>query len=464
MNGANCNELNRKVCGFLARGLLNTTSLVLIATLFAMPTLAQTVTTVASFPGGNASEYPGGTPAQGRDGKLYGTAFGTTYGSIFRVTTTGLITQLYAFDGTSAINPYSGLTLATDGNFYGTSSFGGSDNGGVLFKVSPGGAYSDLYEFTNGSLDDRPEAPPILASDTNLYGTAFETVYRYSPQPGTFDTLVTFSNGEITGLSDPLLQGSNRNLYGTGNGLGADNCGGIFEISLTGTLLNDYSFSCRIQGDPGGPLIQANDGNYYGLSSTGGAFDLGTIFRLNQRGKVTVLHNFQGGPSDGVGGILGMVEGTDGFLYGITQDGGTNGTGIIFQISTNGAYSVLYSFPPSTAGPFALLQHTNGKFYGFDSVAGTSGYGTLFSLDMGLGPFVTFVQHFGRSGQTVQIFGQGLTGATSVTFNGVPATSFKVAADTFMNAIIPSGATTGPVVVTTQTGLLTSNISFRILQ
>ncbi len=62
------------------------------------------------------------------------------------------------------------------------------------------------------------------------------------------------------------------------------------------------------------------------------------------------------------------------------------------------------------------------------------------------------------------ILGQGLTGTTSVTFNGVAATSFKVGSDTFMTAVVPSGATTGPVVVTTPGGTLTSNVSFRVLQ
>jgi hypothetical protein len=65
--------------------------------------------------------------------------------------------------------------------------------------------------------------------------------------------------------------------------------------------------------------------------------------------------------------------------------------------------------------------------------------------------------------QTAQILGQGFTGTTSVTFNGVPATSFKVASDTFLTAVVPSGATAGPVVVTTPGGALTSNKSFTIV-
>jgi hypothetical protein len=81
---------------------------------------------------------------------------------------------------------------------------------------------------------------------------------------------------------------------------------------------------------------------------------------------------------------------------------------------------------------------------------------------MGLGPFITFVQSTGKAGRSAQILGQKLTGATSITFNGVPATSFAVLRDTFMTAVVPAGATTGPVVVTTPAGTFTSNVNFRV--
>jgi hypothetical protein len=95
-------------------------------------------------------------------------------------------------------------------------------------------------------------------------------------------------------------------------------------------------------------------------------------------------------------------------------------------------------------------------------LGGAEGYGSIFSLNMGLGPFVAFVVPVGAAGQSAQILGQGFTGTTAVTFNGVPATSFKVASDTFLTAVVPSGATTGKVVVTTPGGTLTSNVNFRI--
>jgi hypothetical protein len=89
--------------------------------------------------------------------------------------------------------------------------------------------------------------------------------------------------------------------------------------------------------------------------------------------------------------------------------------------------------------------------------------GYVYSFKMGLGPFITFVRSQGKAGATAQILGQGLTGTTSVTFNGIAA-SFSVVNDTYMTAVVPAGAATGPVVVTTPSGPLTSNPSFRITE
>ena len=158
------------------------------------------------------------------------------------------------------------------------------------------------------------------------------------------------------------------------------------------------------------------------------------------------------------------MQGTDGNLYGPTQTGGTSGNGTLFQITTTGTYKNLYSFASSvgTQPSVALMQHTNGLFYGTAS-GGADNDGVVYSLDMGLAPFVTFVRPGAKIGQGAQILGQGLNGTTNVTFNGV-ATTFKVVSDTYLTAIVPAGATTGPVVVTTPTQTLTSNKNFRIRQ
>jgi uncharacterized repeat protein (TIGR03803 family) len=170
--------------------------------------------------------------------------------------------------------------------------------------------------------------------------------------------------------------------------------------------------------------------------------------------------------ADGAFPEAGLTEGTDGDLYGSTLKGGKNQLGTLYQITTSGQYKLLYSFAAEVgSGPAAaLLQHTNGKFYGTASGDGRNNAGSLYSFDVGLGPFVALVRYAGRVGQPVQILGQGLTGSTGVTINGVAVTSFKVVSDKYMTAVIPVGATTGPVVVTTANGTLTSNHNLRIVQ
>jgi len=183
-------------------------------------------------------------------------------------------------------------------------------------------------------------------------------------------------------------------------------------------------------------------------------------------GVVSVIYQFAGKPSDAGLAVSGLVQGTDGNLYGATYKGGTGDLGVLYQITTDGQYKLLYSFIDTVgSAPFAaLVQHTNGKFYGNASIGGQSGAGAIYSLDMGLGPFIALVRYTGRIGQPVQILGQGLTGSTAVTVNGVATTTFKVVSDTYMTAVVPTGATTGPVIVTTSTGTLTSNHNFQIVQ
>ncbi len=439
---------------------------------------AQTVIDIYSFTGQDSSASPSGVKlAQGRDGRLYGTTAGQgrpNYGTIFKVASTGAFKQLYTFDGTTGAQPGAGVTLASDGNFYGTADSGGSAGHGVLFKISPGGTYTVLHEFTGGADGTTPISPPIELGDDNFYGTTYgsastsSTIYRYTGASSTFTTIYHFDQAHGYGVVAPLIQATDGNLYGTAYLGGANNCGSIFKLATAGTPLWYYSFPCAPGGaNPIGPLVQAVDGNFYGTTyngGTGGGFGVGTIFKLDQGGTVSILYSFQGGSTDGSFPDGGLVQATDGNLYGSTQVGGTQGHGTLFQIGAAGAYKLLYNFftnkgsnPAGT--PF---QHTNGLLYGTTAQGGGFGFGAVYGLDMKLGPFVALVNYGGKAGGTAQILGQGFTGTTSVTFNGVAATSFSVLSDTYMTAVVPSGATTGAVVVTTPSGALMSNQNFRI--
>jgi uncharacterized repeat protein (TIGR03803 family) len=418
---------------------------------------------IIEFPGTN---YLGGpfVVTQGTNGNLFGDNAGNSV-NYFEMTPSGQLGSLnfYTLEFFSASN----LTLGTDGNFYGT---GGQTQNRtdtqLLFQLSSTGAYTQLATFT--ALGGSPYGAPIQASDGNFYGTAGDGtessgyVYKYVPSTGELSTLYNF--GQEGTLIGGLFQASDGNLYGTTSAGGGYGNGSIFKLSLSGTLLFNYVFPNDGKfGFQPSSLIEANDGNFYGTTLYGGAAGNfngpGVVFKMSPQGHLSVVYNLR--QTEGRF-PEGLVQGTDGNFYGTTSLCGTYVLGCIFQVTADGAFKILYSFSPTEGqNPDGIsLQHTNGLFYGALPEGGTGG--AIYSLDMQLAPFITFVLPVGKVGETAQILGQNLTGTTSVTFNGVPATSFTVESDTYMTAVVPTGATTGNVVVTTPTGTLTSNVNFRI--
>jgi uncharacterized repeat protein (TIGR03803 family) len=228
--------------------------------------------------------------------------------------------------------------------------------------------------------------------------------------------------------------------------------------------------------------VQASDGNFYGTSLGGGFTGYGTIFKITTTGVLTTLYSFcsQRNCADGAYPYAGLVQGTDGNLYGTTNAGGASGCGstgcgTLFKITLKGALTTLYTFCTQSscsdgANPgTALVQDTNGKFYGTTYFGGLTGgvcapigCGTIFSLDVGLGAFVEPEPKTGAVGATVNILGTALSGATTVTFNGTPA-SFTVSSGSLITTTVPAGATTGRIEVITPRGTLRSNIRFRVL-
>jgi len=244
-----------------------------------------------------------------------------------------------------------------------------------------------------------------------------------------------------------------------------------------------YSFctqtNCADGSKPVAGLVQGSDGNLYGTTYTGGANGSGTAFRLTAKGKLTTLYSFcsQSNCADGAEPDAPLIQATDGSLYGTTQYGGDitcnpsyedMGCGTLFNINLHGEHATLHVFE-FTDGAYpesALMQATSGKFfgttYGGGIACGSPGCGTVFSLDVGLGPYVSFVRRAGKVGQTGPILGQGFTGTSGVSLNGTPA-SFTVVSDTEIRATVPVGGTSGFVTVDTPGGKLTSNVPFYVL-
>lgn len=441
------------------------------------------------------------TLVQGRDGKLNGTASqgGTSrIGTVFGTTTGGTLTTLQMFRGGDGSEPNAGLVVSLDGPLYGTTLVGGTSTKcpggcGAVFKVTPGGKLTTLYSFTDGTDGANPFAALVQGTDGNFYGTTqmggdlsscsllgCGTVFKITPS-GTLTTLHIFEGSDGSFPVRGLIQATDGNFYGTTTEGGTTQnficlygCGTIFKIAPAGVLTTVHNFEVKDGAGPEYSLIQATDGNFYGTTDVGGdvacdppTLGCGTVFKMTPEGKLTTLHIFE--LTDGAYPLAGLVQGTDGNFYGTTGAGGSNEDGAtIFQISSEGTFKIVYNFCSQLGcvdgcePKGGLVQATNGIFYGATYFGGTYGDGTIYSLDMGLGPFVSFVRAAGKVGETGPILGQGLTGTTSVSINGIQA-EFMVISDTDIRATVPEGATTGYVKVTTPTGVLTSNVPFQVI-
>jgi len=371
-----------------------------------------------------------------------------------------------------------GLDLATNGNFYGVNSNGGAGNG-VAFEITAGGALTTLYDF--GFADGaNPGGALVEGSNGNFYGTATNggisgcgptgdgcgVIFEMTPD-GTVIDLHNFdgSDGLFAG-GGAMIRATDGNFYGDASAGGISDCpngcGVIFKITPGGAFTLPHMFDGTDGSGPNGGLVQATDGNFYGATHVGGALGGGTVFKITPKDVLTTLHNFGG--SDGPF-ASGVIQATDGNFYGTTHGGGANGYGMVFELTPTGTFTDLHDFDGTDgANPSGrLVQATTGKLYGTTYAGGAYGYGTIFSVSMGLGPFVAFVRPYGKVGKTIEILGQGLTGTTSVSFNGSPGT-FSVHGSTVIWATVPAGATTGFVTVTTPTQTLTSNVQFEVLQ
>ena len=416
-----------------------------------------------------------GIIAQGRDGNLYSTtpsggAKGA--GAVFRITPTGVLTVLYSFTGgIDGGNPSSGLTLGTDGNFYGTTLGGGENFDGTVFKVTPAGTLSVLHSF-NCTDGCEPVGGVIQGEDGNFYGTTFAangTVFKMSPA-GVLSTLHSFQYFDGAGPNATLVLGTDGRFYGTTDSGGMYGYGTVFKITSGGSFKVLHDFTCGDDGCvPVDGLVQGADGNFYGTTREGGANGQGTVFKITTAGTLTTWYTFSG--PDGAAPFAGLVLASDGNFYGTTSSGGTLNHGTIFRIGPGG-YSVLYNFDGTTGStPYVTpTQHTNGLIYG-DTLEGGTGNvspctagtcGVFYSLTAHLRPNVSALPGFGKVGSTVEFLGQGFTSTTTVSFNGVLATS-SVKSRTYLTAIVPSGATTGFVTVTTSNGTLKSNKKFRVV-
>jgi uncharacterized repeat protein (TIGR03803 family) len=373
------------------------------------------LSTIFSF-----ANTPGARPKGltiGPDGEIYGTTSGGgTFGggSFYKIGIDGVLKSLYSFDPyytDGAMSPT--ITLGGDGNFYGTT-YAGGDGYGTVFRLTTNGLLKTLHSFT-GTDGEWPSAPLTLGNDENFYGTTISftyttgsglgngdgTIFQITTN-GTLTTLYSFGmNSTVYDEASPeaaLTLGNDGNFYGTTQRGGYPGFGVVFEVVTNGTFTTVASFSGTNGASPQSPLRLTRDANFYGVAYGGYTNNtypegMGTIYKTSTNGKITALYRFPFSTTNGIHPVD-LTMGSDGFFYGVTIDGGvstslfTGGMGTIFRISTNGAFTTLATFDPTTgARPnCTLIQGSDGNFYGTTYSGGVTnsaysfGMGTVFRL------------------------------------------------------------------------------------
>jgi uncharacterized repeat protein (TIGR03803 family) len=417
-------------------------------------------------------------------------------GSIFQLTSAGVLTSVVGFDGTNGNGP-SGILQATNGAFYGTTgyggahdcvSFGSSGGCGTIFKLV-GTTLTTVHNFcaqTNCADGAIPLGGLVQGTDGNFYGTTVAggdadcsnpvgpgcgTVFKITPG-GVFTVLHRFVSTDGAFPYSQLIQATNGDFYGTTSEGGRYGYGTIFKITSTGAMTTLHNFNGTNGSYPYAGLVQAANGDFYGVTSefqladgapncggTGNGY--GTFYRLTSTNAVTTLFTFD--DTDGAFPYEALTLGNDGNFYGATACGGTSSKGVAFKLTPGGAPTILHDFAGSDGAiPYAgVTQYTNGKLFGTAVFGGADNDGTVFSIEAGLAAFVMTRPSSGAAGSTVYILGNNMKDASAVTFNGTAA-SFKVISGTELEATVPSGATSGTVEVTTPTEMLKSNVAFAI--
>jgi uncharacterized repeat protein (TIGR03803 family) len=298
-------------------------------------------------------------------------------GTVFSITPSGTLTTLYSFcshgNCTDGANPEAGLVQAANGNFYGTTEGGGANPDGTVFEITPTGTLTTLYSFCSQSKctdGNYPYAGLVQAASGDLYGTTSAgganrggTIFKITPS-GTLTTVYDFcsqskcadGNDSQTGLT----LATDGALYGTTYMGGDSNFGTVFKVTPGGALTTLYSFcsqnNCTDGRNPAAGLVQATDGNFYGTTYGGVVNNYGTIFKISPGGTLTTLYRFQ--PTVGGNPVAALFQATNGDLYGTTQQWGANNWGTVFSLAVG-------------LGTFVVTQPTGGNVGTVVKILGT---------------------------------------------------------------------------------------------
>jgi uncharacterized repeat protein (TIGR03803 family) len=365
-----------------------------------VPLSASTVTDVPSAVRGNM--------ILANDGNFYivSSLGGTGRGVIARIAPDGTLTVVHAMQtNEEGYSPYAGVIQASDGNLYGTTYLGGDKGGGVIYKVALDGTYTVLRSLGQDKLDAiLPYAGLVQAGDGNLYGTTLRggtndkgTVFRVSTS-GDFSIVHQFNGQNGENPEGALIVGADGSLYGTTLQGGESGRGTVFRITTSGTLTTLYSFPSlgafnskgqainATGANPRAGLLLAADGNFYGTAYQGGTGGFGTVFRISPAGSLTVLHAFTGPSFGGAFPLAGVTQDAAGNFYGTTEFGGYLNQGTAWRINTAGQFSLLHAFTGGALDgykPYANLLVVGSDIFGVSFTDSAAAAGAIFKLDLG---------------------------------------------------------------------------------
>ena len=280
----------------------------------------------------------------------------------------------------------------TPGLLYGVTSNGGSSSVGLIFNYDPLNSILNTvapFDRNNGSL---PQNGLVQATNGLLYGMAYKggnfsvgTLISVDPTTNNESTLYNFSGADGSNPYGGLIQGKDNLLYGMTNMGGANGDGVLFSYNIITNVNNVLvNFNGTNGANPYGTLLQASNGLIYGMTYNGGTGNQGVFFSYSPvSGKDTVLIDFS--PATGYFPQGGLIEGTNGLIYGMTSSGGVNGFGTIFSYNPlSGKDTVLVNFDNTINGrtPVGnLVQVSDSLFYGMTYRGGIDNVGTLFKFN-----------------------------------------------------------------------------------
>ncbi len=369
--------------------------------LFQLDPSTNILTKKIDFNGATNGSGSMGKLMQANDGKLYGlTCYGgvNNSGTIFQydITSSVLIKKIDFGTTATGSNPFASLIQAANGMLYGTSEYGGTYNKGTIFQFDPiTNAFTKKYDFIGGVNGYRPNGTLIQDADGTLYGLTLKggtsdygVLFQFDATTSTYTQKKDF-NGVWNGQTGngALLKANDNKLYGVTISGGTGSLGTLFQYDPSvNVLTKKIDFGISINGNkPAGSLMQASNKKLYGMTTLGGSNGMGTLFQYDVTTKGYTKKIDFTGTANGANPSGSLIEASDGKLYGMTNNGGINNMGVIFQYDpATSVYVKKTDFDGIAKGKHSfgsLLQANDGKLYGMTYYGGTNNEGVLFQYN-----------------------------------------------------------------------------------